>query len=675
MPVEGNRRPMALGLHCLTLNDGERCVRTVRELLRHMGEFRRDAILTPVWMVGEVACEMIIPLLMATLIDRGVERGDMGVIGRTSGIMLAVACVGLTCGCLGSVFGSRACTGFARNLRQDQYDNIQTFSFANIDRFTTPSLVTRLTTDVMNIQNATMMILRMVPRAFSSLIIAMCMAFVVSGTMALIYLGAVVALGTVLGILMSIAARYYRRAFPEYDAMNESVEENVTAMRAVKAFARESMQTRVFRATSRRIYDLFMKAEMVLASVDPIIQTTIWSCLLLISWVGSHLIVQDRLTTGDLTSLLMYCMNILMSLVMLSMTVVMITMSDASARRIVEVLDERDDMPAAARPVTEVRDGSVTFDHVDFAYPQVTLSANDPAARRRAEAVRRLTGRGSGGGDGGTGRPTNALTDVNLAIPSGAVVGVIGGTGSSKTTLVSLIPRLYDVTAGSVKVGGVDVRDYDRTVLRGKVAVVPQNNVLFSGTVLSNLRWGNPDASLDDCRRVCRIACADEFIDRLPDGYESRVEQGGQNFSGGQRQRLCIARALLRDPKVLILDDSTSAVDTGTDARIRRAFAQDMPGVTKIIIAQRISSVQDADMIVVLDDGRVNGVGTHAQLMASNAIYRSIHELQVRGGGDFDEAALAASDLSVAANAVGSVDSVESDGSADSAESITKEAR
>ena len=617
-------------------------MRTVRELLRHMGEFRRDAILTPVWMVGEVACEMIIPLLMATLIDRGVEKGDMGVIGRTAGIMLAIACVGLACGCLGSVFGSRACTGFARNLRQDQYDNIQTFSFANIDRFTTPSLVTRLTTDVMNIQNATMMILRMVPRAFSSLIIAMCMAFVVSGTMALIYLGAVVVLGTVLGILMSIAARYYRRAFPEYDAMNESVEENVTAMRAVKAFAREDMQTRVFRATSKRIYDLFMKAEMTLASVDPIIQTTIWGCLLLISWVGSHLIVQDRLTTGDLTSLLMYCMNILMSLVMLSMTVVMITMSDASARRIVEVLDERDDMPAAARPVTEVRDGSVTFDHVDFAYPQVTLSANDPAARRRAEAVQRLAGRDRDGGDGGIGRPANALTDVNLMIPSGAVVGVIGGTGSSKTTLVSLIPRLYDVTTGSVKVGGVDVRDYDRTALRGKVAVVLQNNVLFSGTVLTNLRWGNPGATIDDCRRACRIACADEFIDRLPDGYESRVEQGGQNFSGGQRQRLCIARALLRDPKVLILDDSTSAVDTGTDARIRRAFAQDMPGVTKIIIAQRISSVEDADMIVVLDDGRVNGVGTHAQLMASNAIYRSIYELQVRGGGDFDEAALAA---------------------------------
>ncbi|WP_338070655.1 ABC transporter ATP-binding protein [Bifidobacterium avesanii] len=604
---------------------------TVRELLRHLGEFRRDTALTPVWMVGEVVCEMIIPLLMATLIDQGVERGDMGVIGRTAAIMVAVALCGLTFGCLGSVFGSRACTGFARNLRQDQYDNIQTFSFSNIDRFSTPSLVTRLTTDVMNIQNATMMILRMVPRAFSSLIIAMCMAFVVSGTMALIYLGAVVVLGVVLGILMSIAAKYFRRAFPEYDAMNESVEENVTAMRAVKAFAREGMQTRVFKATSKRIYDIFLKAELVLAAVDPIIQATIWGCLLLISWVGSHLIVQDQLTTGDLTSLLMYCMNILMSLVMLSMTIVMITMSSASARRIVEVLRERDDMPSAAHPVTEGRDGSVVFDHVDFAYPAVKPSEHDPAARRRAEAAARFDGRRD--------KARNALTDVNLSIPSGAVVGVIGGTGSSKTTLVNLIPRLYDVTGGSLKVGGVDVRDYDRNALRDKVAVVLQNNVLFSGTIAANLRWGNPDATIDDCRRACRIACADEFVDRLPDGYEARVEQGGQNFSGGQKQRLCIARALLKDPKVLILDDSTSAVDTGTDARIRRAFANDMPGVTKIIIAQRISSVEDADMIVVLDDGRIDGVGTHAELMASNEIYRSIHDLQTQGGGDFDEAA------------------------------------
>lgn len=600
---------------------------TVKELLRHVGGYRRDSLLTPMWMIAEVVCEMIIPLLMAVLIDQGVEKGDMGVIARTAGIMVCVALVGLFVGCMGSVFGSRASAGLARNLRQDQYDNIQTFSFSNIDRFSTPSLVTRLTTDVMNIQNAYMMILRMVPRAFSSLIIAMCMAFVVSGTMALIYLGAVVVLGVVLGVLMSIAARYFRRAFPEYDAMNESVEENVTAIRTVKSFAREDMQTSVFKATSKRIYDIFLKAELVLAAVDPIIQTTVWGCLLLISWVGSHLIVQDRLTTGDLTSLLMYCMNILMSLVMLSMTVVMITMSSASARRIVEVLVERDDMPVAAHPVTEVADGSIEFSHVDFAYPAVVLSEHDPAARRRAEATRRLGSRG----------PENVLDDIDLTIPSGAVVGVIGGTGSSKTTLVNLIPRLYDVTGGSLKVGGVDVRDYDRGALRDNVAVVLQNNVLFSGTILSNLRWGDPGATVEDCRRACRIACADEFIDRLPDGYESVVEQGGQNFSGGQKQRLCIARALLKNPKVLILDDSTSAVDTGTDARIRRAFASRMPGVTKIIIAQRLSSVEDADMIVVLDGGRINGVGTHAELLASNEIYRSIHELQTRGGGDFDE--------------------------------------
>ena len=367
---------------------------TVKELLRHVGGYRRDSLLTPMWMIAEVVCEMIIPLLMAVLIDQGVEKGDMGVIARTAGIMVCVALVGLFVGCMGSVFGSRASAGLARNLRQDQYDNIQTFSFSNIDRFSTPSLVTRLTTDVMNIQNAYMMILRMVPRAFSSLIIAMCMAFVVSGAMALIYLGAVVVLGVVLGVLMSIAARYFRRAFPEYDAMNESVEENVTAIRAVKSFAREDMQTSVFKATSKRIYDIFLKAELVLAAVDPIIQTTVWGCLLLISWVGSHLIVQDRLTTGDLTSLLMYCMNILMSLVMLSMTVVMITMSSASARRIVEVLVERDDMPVAAHPVTEVADGSIEFSHVDFAYPAVVLSEHDPAARRRAEATRRLGSRG-----------------------------------------------------------------------------------------------------------------------------------------------------------------------------------------------------------------------------------------------------------------------------------------
>nr|WP_240541427.1 ABC transporter ATP-binding protein [Bifidobacterium santillanense] len=584
--------------------------------------------MTPIVMIGEVVCEMIVPLLMATLIDAGVEQGDMAVITRTSLTMLAVVLCGLAVGCLGSVFGSKASAGFARNLRQDQYDNIQTFSFTNIDRFSTPSLVTRLTTDVMNIQNAFMMILRMVPRAFSSLVVAMCMAFVVSGRMALIYLGAVIFLGVVLAILMNVAARFFRRAFPEYDVLNENTEENITAIRAVKAFDRGDMQNELFRSISKRIYDIFMKAELTLASVNPVIQLTVWASMLLISWFGANLIVAGDLTTGDLTSLLMYCMNILMSLVMLSMTIVMITMSSASARRVAEVLTEQADMPVADHPVMSVRDGSIDFNDVDFSYPEVRLSENDPTAKRRAMMAAKLNG---------SRRRERALDDIDLHIPAGAVVGVIGGTGSSKTTLVNLIPRLYDVTGGSVMVGGVDVRDYDLDVLRDQVAVVLQKNVLFSGTIASNLKWGDPDATIDDMRRACRIACADEFIDRLPDGYDSVVEQGGQNLSGGQRQRLCIARALLKQPKVLILDDSTSAVDTATDARIRRAFADEMPDVTRIIIAQRVSSVRDADMIVVMDDGRVHGVGTHAELVGSDEIYASIVELQTRGGGDFDE--------------------------------------
>lgn len=588
-------------------------------LLSQLKEYRFASIITPVWMIGEVACEMIVPLLMARLIDDGVEKGDMGAIARTSAIMLVVVLCGLFVGCMGSVHGSKACAGLSRNLRQAEYDNIQTFSFTNIDKFSTPSLVTRLTTDVMNIQNAYMQILRMVPRAFSSLIIAMIMAFVVSGRMALIYLGAVIFLGLVLSVMMVFASKFFRKAFPEYDAMNESVEENVTAIRAVKAFAREDMQIGVFRRTSKRIYDLFLKAELTLAANNPVINLTVWATMLLISWMGAKLIVAGDLTTGDLTSLLMYCMNILMSLVMLSMTLVMITMSSASARRIAEVIEEKDDMPAAARPVTEVKDGAIVFDDVDFTYPAVQISENDPNAKRRAEL------------EGATrARRERVLDDVNLTIPAGSVVGVIGGTGSSKTTLVNLIPRLYDVTGGRLTVGGVDVRDYDLKTLRDKVSVVLQNNVLFSGTIASNLRWGNPEASEEDMRRVCRIACADEFIDKMPDGYDTRVEQGGQNFSGGQKQRLCIARALLKDPKVLILDDSTSAVDTKTDKLIREAFHHEIPDTTKIIIAQRVASVQESDIVLVMDNGRIMARGTHDELLATCDEYRSIYESQTR---------------------------------------------
>ena len=587
--------------------------------MRHIGEFKKDAIITPLVMIGEVVCEMIVPLLMATLIDDGVEQGNMGVIVRTSLIMLVVVLCGLAVGCLGSVFGSKAAAGFARNLRQDQYDNIQTFSFSNIDRFSTPSLVTRLTTDVMNIQNAFMMILRMVPRAFSSLIVAMCMAFVVSGRMALIYLGAVIFLGIVLAVLMNIAAKYFRKAFPEYDVLNENTEENITAIRAVKAFDRETMQIGLFKEISRRIYEIFLKAELTLAAVNPVIQFTVWASLLLISWVGAHLIVDDQLTAGDLTSLLMYCMNILMSLVMLSMTIVMITMSSASARRIAEVLTEQCDMAQSDDPVREVASGAIDFNDVDFSYPQVKVSEHDPTAAKRALQA-----------SAARSRRERVLDDIDVHIPSGSVVGVIGGTGSAKTTLVNLIPRLYDVTGGSVMVGGVDVRDYDIDVLRDKVSVVLQNNVLFSGTIASNLRWGNPDATLDDMKRVCRIACADEFIESLPDGYDAVVEQGGQNFSGGQKQRLCIARALLKKPKILILDDSTSAVDTKTDKLIREAFHHEIPDTTKIIIAQRVASVQESDMILVMDEGRIMARGTHEELLRTCDEYRSIYESQTK---------------------------------------------
>lgn len=572
-------------------------------------EFKKDSVLTPVFMIGEVIMETIIPLLMASIIDDGVMAGDgagdMKHIYIVGLLMIATALASLTLGILGGRYGARASAGFARNLRKAMYENIQTFSFSNIDKFSTSGLVTRLTTDVTNMQNAYQMILRMCMRAPASLICAMAMSFFISPRLASVYLVAVIVLGGVLALIVTKAMKYFTQAFPKYDALNESVQENVSAIRVVKAYVREDYEIEKFKNASSGIYNIFCKAEGVVMWNSPVMNLTVYSCILLISWMGAHMIVQDALTTGQLMSMLTYCMNILMSLMMLSMIFVMITMSMASARRICEVLDEKADLANPEEPVMEVKDGGIVFDHVSFSY------------KKGAEAP--------------------VLKDINLEIKSGETIGIIGGTGSAKSSLVNLVSRLYDVTEGKLTVGGVDVRAYDMETLRNQVAVVLQNNVLFSGTILENLRWGDKEATEEECRRACELACADEFIQKLPDGYNTYIEQGGTNVSGGQKQRLCIARALLKNPKVLILDDSTSAVDTATDAKIRKAFAQSIPGTTKLIIAQRISSVQNADRIIVMHDGEVDGFGTHQELMASNEIYREVYEAQMSGSGDFDE--------------------------------------
>ena len=578
----------------------------LKTLLKNVGEFKFPSIMTPMCMIGEVICEMIIPVLMGRIVDIGIGGSDMGYIVRTGLIMLGVALMGLAFGILGGVFGAKASAGFARNLRKSMYDNIQTFSFASIDKFSSSSLVTRLTTDVTNIQNAYQMILRMAMRAPASMIIAMVMSFIISPELARIYLGAVVFLAIVMSIVMRRATRYFQQVFRRYDDRNNSVQENVSSIRVVKAYVREDYEIDKFHKAASNIYDMFIKAEMNVVVVSPIMMSVVYGCILLISWFGAHMIVTDRLGTGELMSLLAYCMNILMSLMMLSMVFIMITMSQASAKRIVEVINEKSDLTNPENPIMEVPDGSIRFEDVDFSYRQ------------------------------GTGEPV--LKDINLDIKSGESIGIIGGTGSAKSSLVNLISRLYDVTQGRVVVGGNDVRSYDIETLRNEVSVVLQKNVLFSGTILDNLRWGDKDATEEECRKACEMACADEFIRKMPEGYNTWIEQGGTNVSGGQRQRLCIARALLKKPKILILDDSTSAVDTATDAKIRKAFREEIPGTTKLIIAQRISSVKDCDRIIVMEDGRINGFGTHEELLAGNNIYREVYESQVGGAdADFDK--------------------------------------
>lgn len=581
----------------------------LKTLSRYIKEFKTASIITPICMILEVIMETLIPYLMASIVDYGINKSDMEHIIKTGAVMIVLAILSLVAGVLSGKYGAKASTGFARNLREGMYNNIQTFSFSNIDKFSTAGLVTRLTTDVSNVQMAYQMLLRMCMRAPATLIFSMILSFTISPRIATIYLLAVIFLAIVLFFIIKTATKYFKTAFPKYDDLNESIQENVSAIRVVKAYVREDHEKEKFQKASNNIYKLFVKAENIIAINSPVMMLTVYSCIILISWIGANLIINSTgttLSTGNLMNLLTYCMSILMSLMMLSMVFVMMTMSVASAERIAEVLNEKPDIVNPDNPVMEVKDGSIEFENVDFSYKN-----------------------GSG---------EFVLNNINLSIKSGETIGIIGGTGSAKSSLVNLISRLYDVNNGSVKVAGIDVREYDMDTLRDEVSVVLQKNVLFSGTVYENLRWGNMDATDEECKHACMLACADEFIERFPDKYETYIEQGGSNVSGGQRQRLCIARALLKKPKILILDDSTSAVDTATDAKIRKAFATEIPGTTKIIIAQRISSVMNADRIIVMDEGRVNGFGTHDELLENNEIYREVYESQTGGGsGDFDE--------------------------------------
>ena len=574
----------------------------IKRLLKSVREFKKDALLTPFFVVLEVVMEVIIPLVMALLIDKGIDGQDMAAIWKYGIILVLCAMLALVFGAAAGTFAARASTGFARNLRHDMYYNVQNFSFSNIDKFSTGSIVTRLTTDVTNVQNAFQMCTRIAVRCPVMLVFALFMAMKINSRMALVFLAVLPILAIGMGILMKVVGPVFERAFKIYDRMNTVVQENVRGIRVVKTYVREDHETEKFEGVSGMLYRTFSKAQKTMAGVMPLMQFCMYACMLLISWFGARLIVGGSMTTGELTSMLSYAMQILMSLMMVAMVFVMITMAKASAERVAEILDEQPDLHNPANPIHEVKDGAIEFDDVSFSYKG---------------DERKL-----------------ALKNVNLHIKAGQTVGILGGTGSAKSTLVQLIPRLYDTTHGTVKVGGVDVRDYDIEALRDQVAMVLQKNVLFSGTIKENLRWGDENASDEELERACRLAQADEFIQQMPDKYDTHIEQGGSNVSGGQKQRLCIARALLKKPKILILDDSTSAVDTKTDALIRKAFAEEIPDTTKIIIAQRVSSVQDADQIVILDGGTVQAVGTHDELLAANTIYQEIYNQQNRKGGE-----------------------------------------
>ena len=577
----------------------------IKKLASHLGEYRRAALLTPMFSALEAVMDILLPTIMAFIIDLGIEKGDMNAIVKYGLLTFAVAAIALLLGILAGKYAADASTGFAGNLRDAMYENIQHYSFSNIDKFSTAGLVTRMTTDVTNLQNAFQMMERMCVRAPVHLVFALIMAFGIGGPLALIFVVAVAFLLAVLASIMVPTFKIFDRVFKNYDNLNASVQENVSAIRVVKSFVREGFENEKYTKACEGLYQQFVNAESRLSFNSPAMLTAIYGCNIALSWFGAKYILHGALTTGQLNALFGYIMNILMALMMLSMAFVMISMSAASAKRIVEVLDEKTDLPPAKAPVQEVKDGSIRFDHVTFKYKH------------------------------GSGQPV--LNDITFDIKPGETLGIIGGTGSAKSSLVQLIPRLYDAETGTVSVGGVDVRDYNLDVLRHEVSMVLQKNVLFSGTILDNLRWGNENASEEECIRVAKLACADEFIERFPDKYNTWIEQGGSNVSGGQKQRLTIARALLRKPKVLILDDSTSAVDTATDAKIRKAFREEIPGTTKIIIAQRISSVQDADRILVLDNGQINGLGTHEELLKNNAIYQEVYNSQTQGGGDFDK--------------------------------------